>query len=164
MGLAGAAQANVVNVGSFFLDGFGATTGDFNTTTAGAVTSITLTGDAQQTGGFAFQTDTAMRITGPGVDVTFGPNFSTPPGNILWPVADPGSPQDSSSPQAINVTLPVAGAQGNYTVSFTNGYSFNVPGDWVAWDNVVVTFNPIPAPASLALLGLGGLAAGRRRR
>jgi hypothetical protein len=31
-------------------------------------------------------------------------------------------------------------------------------------DDVTVTVNPIPAPASMALLGLGGLAAARRRR
>ena len=38
-------------------------------------------------------------------------------------------------------------------------------GRWLAiQDDLTVTVNPIPAPASVALLGLGGLAAARRRR
>ncbi len=35
-------------------------------------------------------------------------------------------------------------------------------GDWVGIDNI--KFNTVPAPASLGLVGLAGLAAGRRRR
>ena len=35
-------------------------------------------------------------------------------------------------------------------------------GDWVGVDNV--KFNTVPAPSAAALLGLGALAAGRRRR
>lgn len=35
-------------------------------------------------------------------------------------------------------------------------------GDWVGIDNI--KFNTVPAPASLGLIGLAGLAAGRRRR
>ncbi|MDX2018541.1 MAG: PEP-CTERM sorting domain-containing protein [Planctomycetota bacterium] len=51
------------------------------------------------------------------------------------------------------------------TFSGTAAYAIVVPGtftDWVGVDNI--TFTNIPTPGSLALLGLAGIAAGRRRR
>lgn len=163
LAVAGSAQASVIVVGNFTLDGFGATTGDIGGFSAGPVTSVTLTANALTAAGFAYQTDAVMRITGPGgLDVSYGPNFGTPSGNFPWPTIDPGSPQNGSAAQAININLPIAGGAGAYTVSFTNGYSFNAPGDTVIWESVVVEL--VPAPGAVALLGLGGLLAARRRR
>lgn len=163
LAVAGSAQASVIVVGNFSLDGFGATTGAIGGASATPVTSVTLSADALQAAGFAFQADVMMRITGPGgLDVTYGPNDNTPPGNIDWPTIDPGAPQLSGDAQVVFINLPIAGAAGAYTVEFTNGFSFNAPGDTVNWNNVVVEL--VPTPGAFALLGMGGLLAARRRR
>ena len=45
-----------------------------------------------------------------------------------------------------------------------DGVQVPVADNWTFLTNGTQTFNVVPAPASLALLGLGGLVAGRRRR
>lgn len=166
--VAASAQGALINAGNMSLAGFGASAGPFNGVAGDMVQGLTLRADALPAGGFAFQTDMVMNLSGPGgLNVNWGPNFSTPAGNITWPVADPGSPQNSASAQSVLLYLSLPGGPapaGNYSVTFTNGYAFNGPGDIVSWDSVTVLLDVVPAPASLALLGMGGLVAGRRRR
>lgn len=60
-------------------------------------------------------------------------------------------------------TVPVAGS-GRFAFWYnpTNGGPLGANSDYIGVDEVAYT--AVPAPASLALLGLGGLVAGRRRR
>ena len=162
--LAGVANATVIPVGNLFLDGLGASAGPFSGMAPAGVLSVTLTGFANQTGGFAWQSDMEMIVTGPGGTTIYGPNTNTPAGQIPWDTLDPGAPQDGPDAQPINVTVPISGAAGSWDVSFRNGFDFNIQGDYLDWSDVRVTLNLVPAPGSLALLGLGGLITGRRRR
>lgn len=50
------------------------------------------------------------------------------------------------------------------TTTFSNTTTMQYQNDYYGPVGAVVTFGNIPAPASVALLGLGGLVAGRRRR
>ncbi len=61
---------------------------------------------------------------------------------------------------AFSDTTPIASTFG--AVGFLNGGALSI--DQINFSNVDVTFTPIPEPAALALLGLGGLLALRRRR
>ncbi|HED54817.1 MAG TPA: PEP-CTERM sorting domain-containing protein [Phycisphaerales bacterium] len=51
-------------------------------------------------------------------------------------------------------------AAGNWSIFITD----NAGGDTGTVETISLEFTAVPAPASLALLGLGGLAATRRRR
>ncbi|MDX9911648.1 MAG: PEP-CTERM sorting domain-containing protein [Phycisphaerales bacterium] len=50
------------------------------------------------------------------------------------------------------------------TTTFDNGVTMDYRNDYYGPQGASVIFGNIPAPASVALLGLGGLVAGRRRR
>ncbi len=78
-------------------------------------------------------------------EITLSGSFTGNAGSNLFSLVD-------SSP--ITTTYSVVG--------FLNGGGINA--DQVTFSNVDVTFTAVPEPASLALLGLGGLACLRRRR
>lgn len=88
--------------------------------------------------------------------------------------ASPNPVWTSGSSSAIyTITLPAGGGANNATsLSFRIQQSTNIAanGGTVASggtsrvDNVIISGDLVPAPSALALLGLGGLIAGRRRR
>lgn len=96
-------------------------------------------------------------------------NFSG--ANTLPPLNNPGGP-DSSNPLALftvngNVTSFAVNGQmtGAYTgVPFDNVFFYQTAQGTPGTVPFSVNIIPVPAPASAALLGLGGLAAIRRRR
>jgi hypothetical protein len=58
--------------------------------------------------------------------------------------------------------LPFGGVQYYGTISYKGDFDSNAPG--AGTGNDVVIYNIVPAPGSMALLGIGGLLAARRKR
>lgn len=87
-------------------------------------------------------------------------NVSLPDGNY-W-VAWDSAGTSASGPWAPSVTPPPGGANAQQLT--TTGWTAALDGTTPLDFPFVVKGNVVPAPASLALVGLGGLIAGRRRR
>lgn len=166
MTVAGAASAQVFNFGSTGpLDGFGAQASQVFNYAGGAVSGFHLSATMLDTVGFAYNSDMQLTITGPSGSFVVGPTFGNPGG--AWGALGTGTPPpDGSAGGQLEMDFVTAGLDGpgQYTVTFMNGYTFNAVGDTIQWDNVVITLAEVPAPGSVALLGLGGLIATRRRR
>jgi autotransporter-associated beta strand protein len=62
----------------------------------------------------------------------------------------------------IPLGLPIGGVQYYGTISYKGDFDTNSPG--AGTGNDVVIYNIVPAPGSMALLGIGGLLAARRKR
>lgn len=165
LALAGAANAQVFNFGGTGpLAGFGATASqNFVVAGGGNITGFKLTADMVQAQGFAWNSDMQLKVTGPNGSFTVGPTFGNPAG--AWGALGTGTPPPDGAaggPLNMDFVFNFGAGAGNWTVSFTNGYTFNTATDVLQWNSVVVTL--VPTPASAALLGLGGLVALRRRR
>jgi MYXO-CTERM domain-containing protein len=130
------------------------------------VTGFRLTANALQADIDSWQSDIEMTLISPdNTTLLIGPNFATPPGNLAWTNVVLGGtgtlPANSAAAQLIDATFNFNFGQvdGTWSVAFRHTYG---QGTSIAWENITVT--PIPAPGALALLGMGGLVAARRRR
>jgi hypothetical protein len=158
--LAGAASGQVdLSVGSFGLAPTATVMFEFDVGPGMDVLGITFKGDYTDDGpGGNWASDTRMVVEGP-TDSVAGGGYDTA-SDYLWQFDGPGS--DASGFYAdTHLGVISSSAEGKWKVTFKNDYSFGI---FVKWDNVVVTLETVPAPASAALLGLGGLVALRRRR
>jgi hypothetical protein len=105
------------------------------------------------------------------VSIAFALPVSTSSTDGLMQLTDAGGTQlafDDDSGLGFMPSLEISGlAPGTYYIALTGfgDSDFNGSGHTQNWDyQMVVGLNIIPTPGALALLGLGGLAAARRRR
>lgn len=165
LALAAGANAQVVNIGNISLAGFGANvTGNF-TLPGGGWNGWRLTADALQAGGFAWQADARLIIRDSANNVVFDVGgFGSAAGPVAWSATSgPSFPANSSDPQPIDTGASFgATAGGTWSYEIVNSFTANAPTDVINWNNVVLQI--VPSPASMALLGMGGLVALRRRR
>ncbi|MCA9279858.1 MAG: hypothetical protein H6815_05360 [Phycisphaeraceae bacterium] len=159
--LASVASAQVLNVGNtgpIFDDLFGGSSNSFSTTinvaTSGSITGFNITADALAATNGGDQTDMAMRLTAPNGSelVLLGTGWFSGTGM---------TPANSAAAQSINANYDFnfGDSAGDWTVNFFAAQTF---GETTEWNNVVITL--VPAPGPVALLGVGGLVAMRRRR
>lgn len=167
---AGAANADVtLNLGNLALSGGQFGGGTFGAT--GTLTGMTISFDFQpdaaaQTAG-SWASDAILYVGGPdtnsgewgGYNLSFG-GFDEGVFSFDGPVsAPPGVYADS---QTVSNATPPSGA-GTWSVYFANGWGGS---PLVQYNNISVTLHgvTVPTPGAMALLGLGGLVAARRRR
>ncbi|MCA9279015.1 MAG: PEP-CTERM sorting domain-containing protein [Phycisphaeraceae bacterium] len=167
-GLATVASADeVFNIGSISLVGpLASQTFNFTSTSAG-LTGFAFQGDfLDPTNGAAYASDLRMLLTAPSGEIYDIGGFSNVTND--WDFQGSGSNPPGFYSHAAQdfavLTGPGAPANtvGTWTIELIqdwNSTSVNARQDW---DNMVVTL--VPAPGSLALLGMGGLVAARRRR
>lgn len=164
-GLASAASADhIFNVGSISLVGAGqpSVSFNFNTTYAGA-TGFTFSGDfldnpANPTTA-SWASDLQMELTAPSGETYLIGGF-TNPSAALWDFDGSGSNGPGTYAHDGSGAFAPANSVGSWTVKLTNDW--NSASSYQVWDNIVVTL--VPAPGAMALLGMGGLVATRRRR
>lgn len=167
---AGAANADVtLNLGNANLTGGTFVSGSTGLT--GTLTGITISYDFQpdaaaQTAG-SWASDAILFVQGPdlntgewgGYNLSFG-GFDEGVFSFDGPIsATPGIYGDS---QTVSNATPPSGA-GTWFVAFANGWGSSPA---VQYNNISVTLHGVnvPTPGAMALLGLGGLVATRRRR
>ncbi len=155
--VAGAASADVVvSLGSHSLVGGEEMTVDSGVVT-GALTGVSISFDFVSGGSDAWASDLALVVNGTqfgGYDVLFGTTFGG-----VWGFNGPGSANNGH----YSDTKALAGSAEEYPVTIGNGWS-QAPAS--QYNNVVVTLHgveAVPAPGAIALLGLAGVAARRRR-
>ncbi|MEQ9617454.1 MAG: hypothetical protein RLN60_05405 [Phycisphaerales bacterium] len=150
-GLAASASAQSLDISGIATDG-AADVNAGNIVSAGAVTEIAF--DLNFTAiSPSWGSELFITITGPGGFVATA-GGSDAPADLTFGWAD------SSGTYTFNGSLAVAGGAGTYTVFV--GESFNDAGQDGFINQGTVTL--IPTPGAAALLGLGGVAATRRRR
>lgn len=156
----------VIDLGSFTLvadpDG-NPTTVDFSVTGPSDVIGFTFAGDASGvSGNSTWASDSRLSVILDGSEVFNVGGFSGTQNS--WDFQGSGSTNDGSysSTHIIAKNNPVA-AGASWTFSFFHDWNstFAEP---ITWSNASITVHRVPAPGAMALLGLGGLAAGRRRR
>lgn len=142
------------------------TTISFNFANVGSianVTSINFMATISTNPG-AWTSDSFFVLTSPSaVSAGFGGDSGLSAQANPWTLGVGTGPVTGGGPVDVNLTFDVTaigfgGSNGSWTLDLGHGWS---SGD-TTWSNVKVTL--IPAPSALALLGLGGLVAGRRRR
>lgn len=154
--VAGAASADVViNLGSNALAGSQFVTADSGAVT-GSLTGVSIAFDYVTGGGGAWASDMALVVNGTqfgGYDLLFG----TVHGGY-WGFDGAGSAADGHYTD----TKALAGSAASYAIIMGNGWSTAPVSQF---NNFVVTLHgvEVPAPGAIALLGLAGIAARRRR-
>ncbi len=155
--VAGAASADVViNLGNNSLAGGEGIVADSGAVT-GALTGVSISFDFVSGGGGAWASDMALVVNGTqfgGYDLLFGQSFGG-----YWGFDGPGSAADGH----YGDTKALAGSAASYELVLGNAWS-TAPA--CQYNNVVVTLHgveAVPAPGAIALLGLAGFAARRRR-
>jgi hypothetical protein len=162
MGLASVAMAQIdLNAGNMSLLPGGPVTLNFNVAQNVAVTGFSFSGTCSFLASIgSWASDTRLTISAPGgASATIGGYDNQASSTFLWAF------QGGASSAPGNYTsgphnMAFGNANGNWTLKFENDWNFS--GSQIDWQNVHVTL--IPAPGAMALLGLGGLLAGRRRR
>lgn len=166
---AGAANADVtLNLGNANLVGGTYVGGAVGLT--GTLTGITISFDfqpdaaAQSAGSWA--ADTILFVQGPdlntaewgGYNLSFG-GFDEGDWAVIPPTTAPGIYAETDT---VSNATPPSGA-GSWFVAFANGWGSSPA---VQYNNISVTLHGVnvPTPGAMALLGLGGLVATRRRR
>ena len=137
----------------------------YSYTVQGGEVAFSFSGDffdvAGPTGGM-WASDTRLQIFRNGMEVYNVGGFS---GVVNpWDFQGGGSAPDgfySHGPDFAVNGLAVAGDVWDFR--FTNGWNSSASTP-IEWSNATLTLHKIPAPAALAVLGLAGLAGGRRRR
>ncbi|MCC5822864.1 MAG: hypothetical protein LAT64_04935 [Phycisphaerales bacterium] len=157
----------VVTLGDFtvFPDAAGnPITVSFNLTGPGDVVGISFSGDASGVGGtgtWASDTRLSVRIGG-----TEQFNIGGLVGRDNdWDFQGSGSTNDgtyASGPHLFAKNNPIA-AGAAWSFQFSHDW-FSASASPITWTNVNMTLHRVPAPGAMALLGLGGLVAGRRCR
>ena len=157
----------VVNLGQFTV--FADAGGDpivvkFNVTGPGDVVGFSFGGDASGlTGNGTWASDTRLSVR---IDGTEQFNIGGLVGRDNdWDFQGSGSTNDgpyASGPHLFAKDNPIdAGAM--WTFAFFHNWN-SASAAPISWENVTITLHRVPAPGAMALLGLGGLVAGRRRR
>ncbi|MCC5822865.1 MAG: PEP-CTERM sorting domain-containing protein [Phycisphaerales bacterium] len=157
----------VVNLGQFTL--FPDAAGDpivvkFNVTGPGDVVGISFGGDASGVGGTGtWASDSRLSVV---IDGTERFNIGGLVGRDNdWDFQGSQSTNDgnyTSGPHLFAKNNPVA-AGAAWTFAFSHDW-FSASAAPISWSGVTITLHRVPAPGAMALLGLGGLVAGRRRR
>ena len=138
---------------------------DYVTTEAGPTTSL----NSMRFVGGVTVANTALQFNfynaaGTTLITSFALTFGTA-GNFIWTITDIGG--ESIASDGIMEVVGVAGATGRWflsTSATTVGSDDRTFGDSTTPNNQHSFELSVPAPGSLALLGLGGIIAGRRRR
>jgi hypothetical protein len=101
-----------------------------------------------------------------GTPAALGTNFDTSDGNFAYHFKLTLACYGIGTSRTVTVDAPVASMVNSYTVypASTSTTATSVIASLLATAPASINVSWIPAPASLALLGLGGLVAGRRRR
>ncbi|MCC5822863.1 MAG: PEP-CTERM sorting domain-containing protein [Phycisphaerales bacterium] len=156
----------VIDLGSFTVvadAGGNPTPVNFTVTGPSDVIGFTFAGDAVGVGGTGtWASDTRLSVLVDGSEV-----FNV--GGLVgrdndWSFQGSVSTDDGfySSTHIIAKDNPVAGGA-EWTFSFFHNWN-STAATPITWENASITVHRVPAPGAMALLGLGGLAAGRRRR
>ena len=135
----------------------------YSYTVQGGEVAFSFSGDFfdVQDGGM-WASDTRLQIFRNGMEVYNVGGFSGVVND--WDFQGGGSAPDgfySHGPDFAVNGLAVAGDVWDFR--FTNGWNSGLSTP-IEWSNATLTLHKIPAPAALAVLGLAGLAGGRRRR
>ena len=167
---AGVANADVtVNLGSLTLSGL--QTGSVSLPGhSGTLTGMAISFDFQPSAlalNDSWASDAILFVQGPdtntgewgGFNASFG-GFDEGVFSFNGSISAP--PGVYSDAQSVSNPTPPSGS-GAWTVAFANGYTTS---ESVTYNNIVVTLFgvTVPTPGAMALLGLGGLVATRRRR
>ena len=156
----------VIDLGSFTVvadAGGNPTPVNFTVTGPADVIGFTFSGDASGiTGNGTWASDTRLSVLVDGGEV-----FNV--GGLVardndWSFQGSGSTSDGfySSTHIIAKDNPVpAGVE--WTFSFFHNWNSSSAAP-ITWSNASITVHRVPAPGAMAMLGLGGLVAGRRRR
>ncbi len=155
--VAGAASADVVvNLGNNYLAGGASVTAGSGAVT-GSLTGVSISFDFVSGGGVSWASDLALVVNGTqlgGIDMLFGPTFAG-----WWSFHGP----DSAANGHYADTQALDGWAASYGLLLGNDFG---PAAGCQYNNVVVTLHgveAVPAPGAIALLGLAGFAARRRR-
>lgn len=170
-GLAAAAtaQSTVIDLSGIIVDAAAPTSFNVNVGQSGALSSIDfdITVDAGVNGqNLSWGSEVFIGLSGPGgfsftadgndIDLTDdGPN------DLIFGWDNAGGIFSFSG--SVDLTGALADAGGNWTVTLIDQFDDFGP-DHQYLSGSTITINQVPAPAGLAILGLGGLAAARRRR
>ncbi len=155
--VAGAASADVVvSLGNNSLEGGAGVTAGSGAVT-GSLTGVSISFDFVSGGSGAWASDLALVVNGTqfgGYDVLFGWIFA---GSWGFDGSDSANNGHYADTQAL------AGSAASYDLVLGNGWAWAPVSEY---NNVVVTLHgveAVPAPGAIALLGLAGFAARRRR-
>lgn len=127
------------------------------------VVGFSFSGNASgitDTGSWA--SDTNLVIDAPDGQSTSIGGFSGTP-DFDWDFDGAGSTDDGFYESGPHLAFNAAPKAGTWTFTFTNDWDSTAASD-ISWDGVSIILHKIPAPGALALLGLAGVAGGRRRR
>lgn len=162
------ANAQMLNYGSTgVLVGMQANTQLFPLAGSGTITGFMISADMLPAGsGGSWQSDMMLTITSPD-NVVFNVGGYT---NELYPWNDPtlggtGTfPAGNGGAGSFAASYPVnlGNVAGTWTVELKNDWEYTGAGNSLEWNNVTITL--VPAPGSLALLGVAGMIGFRRRR
>lgn len=140
------------------------TTVEFSTSGPGGVVGFTFAGDASGlTGNGTWASDTRLSVRVDGVEVF---NIGGLVGrNNDWDFQGSGSTSDgfyTSGPHIFAKDNPIA-AGANWSFVFFHNWNSSAAAP-ITWSETGIILHRIPSPSVLGLLGIGGLAAARRRR
>jgi hypothetical protein len=169
LGAAAAANAQLINYGPTGpLGGNAFNEKTFPLSGSGQITGFTISVDMLEAGsGGSWQSDMMLTIVAPDMS-TFNIGGYSTAGFIPWNSATAGGtgtfPAGTGSAGSFMASYPFnfGDVNGTWTVTLKNDWDFTGAGNMLDWNNIQITL--IPAPGSLALLGVGGLMVARRRR
>lgn len=170
-GLAAAAtaQSTTIDLSGIVVDATSPTSFSVNVASAGALASLDfdITVDAGGPGGNAsWGSEVFMSLTHDASGYTFTADGNDidltddGPNDLLFGWGNSGGVFSFAGNAAAG---PLADASGSWTITLIDQFD-DFGADHGYLSGSTVTINQIPAPAGLAILGLGGLAAARRRR